>query len=157
MPPKPILPLEKIDLTRAVVDEAVLREQVPQRDDMAMLDRIVYYDEEEGICAGVKSVREDEFWTTGHFPGRPILPGVLMLEAAGQLSTYHYVQVQGNNGILGFGSADGLKFRGMVQPPADLLIIGRMEYCKQRSARFHAQGFVGDSMVFEGNIVGIVL
>ena len=56
-----------------------------------MLDGIVLIDPGRHLIVGYKDVRPDEFWVRGHMPGFPLLPGVLMCEAAAQLSCYYAV------------------------------------------------------------------
>ena len=54
---------------------------------MEHLNGVNYYDH-NGKIVGYKDVREDEFWVEGHIPGRPLLPGVIMIEAAAQLASF---------------------------------------------------------------------
>ena len=82
---------------------------------------------------------------------------VLLLECAGQLSSFHYQEVMARAGILGFGAAEGVKFRGMVRPPAELIMMGRMVVAKPRTARFEAQGLIDGTIVFQASIIGVVL
>ncbi len=157
MPAKPLIDLARIDPSATVFGSAEIRARNSQRHEMEMLDRIVFYAPEEGLIAGIKEVRSDEFWVRGHFPGRPLLPGVLMIETAGQLCSYYFSSVRNDALTLGFAAADGVKFRGMVQPGDALLMVGQMVDMKARTARFAAQGFVRDRLIFEADIVGMVL
>ncbi len=55
---------------------------------MEQINAVVLEDCERAICVGYKDVRDDEFWVSGHMPGMPLMPGVLMCEAAAQLASY---------------------------------------------------------------------
>ena len=102
-----------------------------------------------------KDVRDDEFWVRGHIPGRPLLPGVLMIEAAAQMSSLYYKYVQKDPRFLGFGAVDGVKFRGQVVPGDRLLLLGKAVEIRSRRAVFDTQGVVGDKLVFEARITGM--
>ena len=61
---------------------------------MEQLTAIVFDDVERGICVGYKDISPDEFWVRGHMPGMPLMPGVIMCEAAAQLCSYHVQTAQ---------------------------------------------------------------
>ena len=157
MPPIPLFDLSNLEFTRTVFDKEAIRARLPHRYEMEMLDRVIHFDAESQTIAGIKEVREDEFWVRGHFPGQPVLPGVLIGEAAGQLSAPYYSEMASNDRILAFAAADSLKLRGTVVPGEDLLLLGRMLEIKPRATRFQAQGLVDGRIVFEGIIVGMPL
>ena len=79
----------------------------PQRFAMEQLTAIVYIDPENHIVAGYKDVAADEFWVGGHMPGYPLMPGVMMCEAAAQLCSY-YITTHGLTGgdFVGFGGLE---------------------------------------------------
>lgn len=142
----------------AVANEEILRLN-PQRDEFEQLDKLVSLDLEEGLAVGIKSQRSDEFWTTGHIPGRPIMPGVLMIEMAAQISSiiFHLKFDPEGKKFFGFAGVNGVKFRGTVEPGSDLVMVVRAKALRSRMATFEAQGFVGDKLVFEGEISGVVM
>ena len=113
MPPELILDPERVDLGRVLADRDELRRVNPQRFEMEQLDAIVCMDPERETIVGYKDVRADEFWTRGHMPGFPLLPGVLMCEAAAQLVGY-YVTVCGFKvgDYIGFAGMENVRFRG---------------------------------------------
>ena len=88
MPPKVHFDLATIDPAHVLADREAIRKILPQRFEMEQLDAIVHLDGAAGLVVGYKDVRHDEFWVRGHMPGYPILPGVLMCEAAAQLCSY---------------------------------------------------------------------
>ena len=122
MPPKPLMDLSLLDPETTVYDREAIRLRIPQRHDMEMLDRIILFDRENELMAGVKEVRDDEFWVSGHFPDRPVLPGVLMVETAGQLASFWFRECGTSDKVLAFAAADNVRFRGVVIP-GDALVI----------------------------------
>jgi len=155
MPPEPVVDLSGIDLDRILINKEDIRKVNPQRYEMEQLDGIVYVDTAEGKVVGFKDVREDEFWTRGHIPGRPLLPGVLMIEAAAQLASYFTHTVLGIDRFIGFGGVDDVKFRGTVVPPCRFVLAGKALEVKRRRSICYVQGFVENKMVFEAKITGM--
>ncbi len=155
MPPKPFVDLTALDLTRTVAGPEDIRRCNPQRYEMEQLNGVVLFSMEQGVAVGYKDVRADEFWVRGHIPGRPLLPGVLMCEAAAQLCSFFYRQAFPMDQFLGFGGMEQVKFRGPVVPGDRLILIARKADLRPRRATFDCQGFVGDRMVFEATIIGM--
>ena len=152
-----ILDFSAYDLNRVVADREEIRKYNPQRFEMEQLTAIVYDDLERGIVVGYKDVSPDEFWVRGHMPGMPLMPGVIMCEAAAQLCGYH---VQRHNlmgaAMIGFGGLDEVRFRGTVVP-GDRLVIAAEKLQLRHGAmiRCRFQCFVDEQMVCEGQIRGI--
>ncbi|MDF1860365.1 MAG: beta-hydroxyacyl-ACP dehydratase [Verrucomicrobiales bacterium] len=144
-------------------NEAVSKEEIlalnAQRDEFEQVDRLISINLEEGLAVGIKTQTPDEFWTRGHIPGRPIMPGVLMIEMAAQISSviYHMKFNTAGKKFFGFGGVNKVKFRGSVEPGCDLLMIVKAKALRSRMAVFEAQGFVDGKMVFEGEVTGLVL
>ena len=130
-----------------------------QRFEMEQLTAVVYENEKDLIAVGYKDVGRDEFWARGHMPGMPIMPGVVMCEAAAQLCSYvtQRFDLIGAT-MLGLGGFDEVRFRDIVVPGDRLVMIVQMTK-KRRGALVIAkfQGFVRDAMVLEGTIRGIPL
>lgn len=157
MPQDILIDLNNIDLNKPIIDIEGIRAVVPHRYEMEQLSGIIKYSIEEGIIVGYKDVSNNEFWVRGHVPGRPIMPGVMMLEAAAQLCTYYYKQTTKDERFLGFGGVDKVKFRGKVVPGDKLIIIAKNKELRSRRAVFDTQGVVNGNLVFEGIIIGMVV
>src|SRR6056297_2184953 len=80
--------ISQIDFDHVVADLTEIRKYNKQRHEMEQLTAIVYESREEEICVGYKDISRDEFWVRGHMPQMPLMPGVIMLEAAAQISSY---------------------------------------------------------------------
>jgi len=159
MPPKAIIDLAAIDTSRVLVDKDEIYRVNPHRFEFQLLDGIFHIDRDRGELAGYRDVRADEFWVRGHIPARPVMPGVLMIEAAAQLVSY-YVQSDeryAKGDFLGFGGVDGVKFRGVVVPGDRLIILGKMIEIRPRRCVGATQGLVDGQMVYEGKITGMWL
>lgn len=157
MPPCPVIDLSTIDLTSVVADKEGVRKSNPQRYEMEQLDGIIHLDEKNGLIVGFKDVRPDEFWVRGHIPGRPLMPGVLMIEAAAQLASFYIHAVLKPDWFVGFGGVDGVKFRSAVVPPCRLILAGKALKVRRRRSVFAVQGFVDGEMAFESEIAGIAV
>jgi 3-hydroxyacyl-[acyl-carrier-protein] dehydratase len=157
MPPKPLFDLSGIDLSRTVFGPEEIRKRNAQRYEMEMLDRVVYFDAESGRSAAVRSIRPDEFWARGHFPGQPLFPGVLMIESAGQLCSFFYCEKFGSEKVMGFAACENAKFRGRVIPGDQILLLSQGVELRPRIAIFDTQALVRSEIVFEGRIVGMPL
>src|SRR3972149_836289 len=157
MPQDILIDLNNIDLNKPIIDIEGIRAVVPHRYEMEQLSGLIKYSIEEGIIVGYKDVSNNEFWIRGHVPGRPIMPGVMMLEAAAQLCTYYYKQTTKDERFLGFGGVDKVKFRGKVVPGDKLIIIAKNKELRSRRAVFDTQGVVDGKLVFEGIVIGMVV
>src|SRR5690242_11769809 len=114
MPPQMLFDIASIDLNQIVYDQEAIREMNPQRGAMEHLNSINYVNGELGRIIGCKNVRDDEFWVDGHIPGRPLLPGVIMIETGAQLASFYTKKVMGWTGFIGFGGVEDCKFRQQV-------------------------------------------
>jgi len=151
--------LSQIDFNNVIADIEEIRECNPQRHEMEQLTAIVVDDLETNTVVGYKDVTEDEFWVRGHMPGMPLMPGVVMLEAAAQLCSY-FTQKHDllQAAMVGFGGLEDVRFRDPVVPGDRLVLIGHLDKVRPKRmlvSRF--QGVVGDAVVVEGVIKGIAI
>src|SRR5262249_2248222 len=158
MPPEVHFDPASLDLQRVLADREAIRAVNPQRFEMEQLNAVVYMDPERHIVAGYKDVGADEFWVRGHMPGYPLLPGILMCEAAAQLCSY-YTASQGINpgDFLGFGGLENVRFRSPVHVGDRLVLVGKALKLHRRQMIFNVQGFVGSTMVFHADVIGVPL
>ena len=150
-----LIDLGSIDLTQTEFDIEALRELNPQRFEMEHLDGIIKFDPDNAYMVAYKDVTDDEFWVRGHIPGRPLLPGVIMLEAAAQASSWYYKKVTGTDAFLGFAGLQDVKFRGTVEPGDRLYVLAKNLELKRRRAIFDTQGVVDGKLAFEAVVIGM--
>jgi 3-hydroxyacyl-[acyl-carrier-protein] dehydratase len=158
MPPELLIDPCQLDLNRVLADRKEIERVNPQRFEMEQLTAIVYMDTSQHLIVGYKDVTADEFWVRGHMPDYPIMPGVLMCEAAAQLCSYYSMA----NGMLlgdflGFGGMDNVRFRGPVRPGDRFVLISKAVKIRRRQCVYNVQGFVGATMVFHADIIGVSL
>src|SRR4051812_10330005 len=156
MPPELHFDPAGLDFNRVVVDREEIRRVNPQRFEMEHLNAIVHIDRANNIVVGYKDVSADEFWVRGHMPGYPLLPGVLMCEAAAQLCSYYLVthKLMGGD-FVAFGGLENVRFRAPVRPGDRLLLIGKAAKVHRRQTLSSVQGFVNGVMVFQADVLGV--
>ncbi len=151
--------LDQLQYEPPVADLAVIRSYNPQRYEMEQLTAVVYEDTQNHICVGYKDVTDKEFWVRGHMPGMPLMPGVIMCEAAAQLASY-YTQRHDLLGseMVGFGGLEAVRFRDPVFP-GDRLFVATELLRARRGRMIVCQfwGMVEDRIVVSGKLKGIPL
>lgn len=155
MPPAPLIDLASLDLMQIQFDRDAIAEVNPQAYEMSQLDAIIWHDLPKMLCLGYKDVTDNEFWIRGHIPGRPIMPGVIMVEAAAQLCSFFMKRIYGLEGFIGFSGIDKTKFRGTVLPGSRLYLMGHIHKVRSRQFSALVQGYVNDQMVFDTVISGM--
>ncbi len=132
--PKPVV----LPAGDAVLDTTEVLKLLPHRYPFMLVDRILGF-EGDHKCVGQKNLTMNELFFQGHFPGHPVMPGVLQLEAMAQVASILMLRIPENTGKIGyFMSADKVKWRKPVVP-GDVLII-ETELTKMRGAIGVAQG-----------------
>ena len=112
---------------------------LPHRYPMLLVDRVESLDPDKGIVA-IKAVSMNEEFFQGHFPGRPIMPGVLQVEALAQAAGVLAVEslgLAGSGKLVYFMSIDGVKFRKPVEP--GVLLRLEVEFVQKRAARLQVR------------------
>jgi len=155
LPPPLLFDLSDIDLSRVIVTREQVYQALPHRHEFSLLDGVVHLDRDAARIVTLKHIREDDWWTRGHIPGRPLFPGVLMIEAAAQTVSYFVHTVSDQDRFFGFGGLDAVKFRDAVVPTCVLHFLGQAVDVRPRRLICQIQAFVGNTMVFEGTITGM--
>ncbi len=155
MPPQLLFDMSKIDLDKVVINKQEIEAVNPQRFEMQHLDGVIWYDKEKFLILGYKDLTENEFWIRGHLPGRPLMPAVIMIETAAQLSSVFVKHVYQLPGFIGFASIDDAKFRKPVSPGHRLYLLGHITVFKRRKYTCIVQGIVDGTMVFDTVVSGL--
>jgi 3-hydroxyacyl-[acyl-carrier-protein] dehydratase len=144
----------QIDFDNVIADIHEIRRLNPQRFEMEQLTAIVYENLADHICVGYKDVTREEFWVQGHMPNMPLMPGVMMLEAAAQMCSY-FAQKHDALGaaMIGFGGLEDVRFRDIVIPGDRLILICKMVKARRnRMITCDFQGVVRKTLVVEGTL-----
>ena len=140
-----------------ICDLAGVQERIPQRHELGLLHGVLHHDTEARLAIGFHDSSPDDFWVRGHIPGRPLMPGVVMVEAAAQLCAWISREVieTGEGEMFGFGGVNKARFRGQVAPGERLLIVSKVARLRRTMGIFATQIFAHDELVYEGEVIGI--
>ena len=126
---------------------------LPHRYPFLLVDRIIEIELGKKIV-GIKNLTINEPFFQGHFPGRPVMPGVLQMEAMAQVAGILLNKMFGGEGKISFFAAiDNARFRRPVVPGDQLRMEIKIINAKPRLSKVHAKAFVEDKLVSEADLM----
>lgn len=147
--------LEGVDLAACAADREAIATIIPHRYEMALLDRVVWASEDFQRGVGLVRVTGEEFWVRGHFPQRPMFPGVLMVEAGAQLSCWLWNMRQPAPRLAAFLRIENAVFRQSVTVGDDMFVLCKGAKATPRRFFTDIQGVVNGQVCFEASICGM--
>lgn len=135
------------------LDVNTIMKILPHRDPFLFVDRIIALQQGKH-ATGIKNVTINDYFFKGHFPGRPVMPGVLIVEAMAQVGGVMMLSTQENRGKLAyFLAADNIKFRKTVVPGDQLVFDVVAGKVKSRTGQVHGKAFVDGKLVAEADLM----
>jgi 3-hydroxyacyl-[acyl-carrier-protein] dehydratase len=129
-----------------------IEEILPHREPFLLLDEVIELEPGERVVAR-KRVREDEWYLGGHFPGRPIMPGVLIVEAMAQTGAVAVLADEANQGKLAlFAGIDDVRFKRIVEPGDELELTCELERVRGPIGRGKATATVDGELAARGTL-----
>jgi len=128
-------------------------EILPHRYPFLLVDHILECDDEKRIV-GIKNLTFNELFFQGHFPGQPVMPGVLQMEAMAQVAGILLNRMFGGEGKISyFAAIDNARFRRPVVPGDQLRMEIEIIKAKPRLSKVNAKAFVGEQLVSEADLM----
>jgi len=155
MPPPLLIDLTEVDPGQVCLTREQVYEYLPHRHEFMLLSGVCHLDVDAGKIVAFRDIRPDDWWFRGHVPGRPLLPGVLMLEMAAQTSAVLAKASGGHDEFIAFGGVDHCKFRDSVVAPARLDLLCVAVEKRPRRIVSDTQGVVDGRLIFEARITGL--
>jgi beta-hydroxyacyl-ACP dehydratase FabZ len=141
-----------------ILDTVEIQKILPHRHPFLLVDQITELEDGKRIV-GIKNVTATEFWVPGHFPGRPLMPGVLILEALAQTGAVLVLRSTGEpeKKLLLFAGVDEGKFRRPVVPGDQLRLECEMIQQRPNACRMRGRAFVDGKLVAEGLVLCTII
>jgi 3-hydroxyacyl-[acyl-carrier-protein] dehydratase len=138
--------------TQPLLNRLAIEAILPHRDPFLLIDEVVELEPGVRVVAR-KRVRPDEWYLTGHFPGRPIMPGVLIVEAMAQTGAVAVLSEEENRGRLAlFAGIDGVRFKRIVEPGDELELTCDLERVRGPVGKGRAEARVDGELAARGTL-----
>lgn len=141
------------------IDIVRIMEMIPHRYPFLMIDKVTDIKPDES-AVGIKNVTINEPFFQGHFPGHPVMPGVLIIEAMAQTSAVLVVQTMGQSSegkLVYFMSVDQARFRKPVTPGDSLSITVTKQRSRGNVWKFKGEARVGETLMAEATFAAMIV
>ena len=134
------------------LDRAAIEAILPHREPFLLIDEVLELEPGQRVVA-VKRVREDEWYLRGHFPGRPVMPGVLIVEAMAQTGAVAVLSEEENRGRIAlFAGIDDTRFKRIVEPGDELQLECTLEQVRGPIGKGRARATVDGQLAARGTL-----
>lgn len=150
--------MQDSEKTESVLDATAIQNILPHRYPFLLVDKVVHLTPMERVT-GIKNVTVNEPFFVGHFPGHPIMPGVLILEAMAQTGGIMLLNSQENpqEKLAYFTGIDNVRFRKPVRPGDQLRFEMELLKFRRSICKMKGQAFVGDTLVCEAELSAAIV
>jgi 3-hydroxyacyl-[acyl-carrier-protein] dehydratase len=143
-------------MTAAILDIHRILKKLPHRYPMLLVDRVIEFEKDRSIKA-LKNVTINEPFFNGHFPRRPVMPGVLMLEALAQTAALLSFESMGedlsDDQVVYFVGIDGARFKRVVEPGDQLVLVATIERAKAGIYKYKTRASVNGETAVEAELM----
>jgi 3-hydroxyacyl-[acyl-carrier-protein] dehydratase len=134
------------------LDRAAIEAILPHREPFLLIDEVLELEPGRRVVA-LKRVREDEWYLRGHFPGRPVMPGVLIVEAMAQTGAVAVLSEEENRGRIAlFAGIDDTRFKRIVEPGDELQLECTLEQVRGPIGKGKARATVDGQLAARGTL-----
>jgi 3-hydroxyacyl-[acyl-carrier-protein] dehydratase len=138
--------------TALPLDRAAIEAILPHREPFLLIDEVLELEPGERVVA-LKHVRGDEWYFRGHFPGRPVMPGVLIVEAMAQTGAVAVLSEEENRGRIAlFAGIDDTRFKRIVEPGDELQLECTLEQVRGPIGKGRARATVDGQLAARGTL-----